>query len=122
MSINEIKNEDKILSNKSKYILCPECKKACRIFIYNYKIDVLDNNIHDLNNIIINDFIKAQIIDETKIKCQNCKKVNKCETNNNIFFMCLNCKQNLCDICKENHDKTHNIIKNIIINYIIVKL
>ena len=48
MSINEIKNEEKKLRNKSKCLLCPECKEPCRILIYNYKINVLDKNADDL--------------------------------------------------------------------------
>ena len=67
MSSNEINYEEKILSNKSKYIICPECKENARILITGYKIGFDDcKNGHKTNNILINDFDKTQIIDVTK--------------------------------------------------------
>ena len=67
MSFNEIKNEAKKLSNKSEYIICPECKENSRITIADYKLGLYDcKNGHKINNILINDFNKTQIIDETK--------------------------------------------------------
>ena len=37
-----------------------------------------------------------------------------------MFFICLDCKQNLCQLCKSVHDKKHNIIdyedKNFVCN------
>ena len=112
MSFNEIKNEEKKLSNKSGYIICPECKENARILIKDYKIGLYDcKNGHKINNILINDFNETQIIDKTKTICQNC---NKAQENNseNIFYICLNCNQILCKSCRLNHDENHNIIKD----------
>ena len=53
----------------------------------------------------------------TSIKCQNCQKVNKSETAFNDFYKCLKCEIYLCPLCKEIHDKSHNII-NMDKNYI----
>ena len=96
---------------KSKYIICPECKESSRILIDNYKIELYNcKNGHKTKDILINDFDKTQNIVETEIICQNCNKVNKSTSYNNIFFICFDCKKNLCQLCKSIHDKTHNII------------
>jgi len=96
---------------KSKYIICPECKECARIIVDNYKIGFYDcKNNHKINNILINNFENSQNINEAKIKCQICNQVNKSSSYQNIFFICLDCKKNLCQICKTTHDKNHNII------------
>jgi len=104
-------NHDEECLKKSKYIICPECKESARIVVENYQIGIYDcKNGHEISNLLINDFEQTQYYDEAKIKCQDCNVVNKSNTYNNIFFLCLNCKKNLCQICKQKHDKTHNII------------
>ena len=96
---------------KSKYIICPECKESARILINDYKIEIFEcKNGHKINNISINDFEKKQKIDDSKIMCNDCNKTNKSNSYENAFFICYNCKQNLCPICKSKHNKTHNII------------
>lgn len=60
------------------------------------------------------DFNNTQKIDLSKITCDKCKDKNKANTFNNGFYICVNCKQNLCPICKYQHEKennAHNIIK-----------
>ena len=109
--INEDSNDGKKSLKKSKYIICPKCKEKARILVNNYQIGIYDcKNGHKINNILINDFEETQNIDEAKIKCQNCNKKNKSYSYNNIFFICLDCKKNLCQICRQIHDKAHNII------------
>jgi hypothetical protein len=104
-------NHDEECLKKSKYIICPECKERARIAVENYQIGIYDCiNDHEISNLLINDFEQTQNYDEAKIKCQDCNVVNKSKTYNNIFYLCLNCKTNLCQICKQKHDKTHNII------------
>ena len=96
---------------KSKYIICPECKENARILINDYKIEIYDcKNGHKINNISIKDFEKIQSIDESKIICNDCNKTNKSNSYENAFYICYNCKQNLCPICKSKHNKQHNII------------
>ena len=48
---------------------------------------------HKVNDILINDFEQTQNINEAKIICQNCNKINKSTSYNNIFFICLDCKK-----------------------------
>ena len=96
---------------KSKYIICPLCKEKARINIDNYKIGLYGcKKGHDKNIVLINNFEQTQTIDEAQIKCQNCNKVNKNTSYQNIFFICFECKKNLCQLCKSKHDNTHNII------------
>ena len=96
---------------KSEYIICPICNESARILIDNYKIGIYGcMNGHKTDNILINKFEQTQNVDEAKIKCQNCKKVDKSTSYNNIFFICFDCKQKLCQLCKSIHDKKHNVI------------
>ena len=95
---------------KSSNIICPECKTNACIKINKYKISINCKNNHNKNNIFLNDFENSQKIDESKIECNSCKK-NKSNSFNKEFFICLNCKNNLCPLCKSTHDRNHNIIK-----------
>ena len=96
---------------KSKYIICPECKESARIDVNNFKFEIFGcKNGHQTNNILINDFEKSQKINESKIICENCNRVNKSTSYNNIFFICFQCKKNLCQLCRSIHNKNHDII------------
>ena len=95
----------------AKNIICPNCKECIRISIHDYKIKLFDcKNKHLTDNIPFNQFESTQMINEKKIICQKCKTSNKNDTYENKFFRCLNCKINLCPLCKASHDKMHNII------------
>lgn len=96
---------------KSNYVICPECYGSAFIdFDENYQIILSCRNKHETKNIQIKDFEKSQIIDQTKIKCQVCKTVNKGSLPNNSFFFCLKCKLNLCHKCKKNHEPDKHVI------------
>ena len=102
------KNENgkEIISNK---IICPECKENILINIKNYKINLYQcKNGHKIENILLNEYENTQKIDLSKIICNECHKSSQ----NNIeeFYICNECKFNLCPLCKFNHDKNHNII------------
>jgi len=77
-------------------------------------------NWHLFENLSFFDINKYQLINESKIICAICKKVNKAITYNNSFFIYTTCKQNICPLCNSSHDKDHNIIgykqKNFICN------
>ena len=107
-------DEDDKAIIKSKQIICPECKEPCRIKLENYKIKLYDCiKGHVKENINLIDFNNTQQIDLSTIKCDKCDEKNKSNTFNNDFFVCLSCKQNLCPICKDKHEKKskeHNII------------
>ena len=106
--IKEIKEKEMI---KSKDIICPECKENVRININEYKIDLLKcKNGHDMKNILLNEFEETQNINLTDIICCICKNNNKSKLYNNIFYKCLTCNNNICQLCKTNHDKNHTII------------
>ena len=55
---------------------------------------------NDNRKIIVSKPHSYQNIVETEIICQNCNKVNKSTSYNNIFFICFDCKKNLCRIQK----------------------
>jgi len=99
---------------KSNYVICPECYGSAFIdFDENYQIIFSCLNKHESKNIQLKDFEKSQLIDQTKIKCQVCKIINKSTSPHNSFFFCLNCKLNLCQKCK----KAHEPEKHVIIDY-----
>ena len=77
MSKNEIIGERKT-NKESKFIICPKCKENSRIIINNYKFNFNGcKNGHIINNILINDFKTTQVINERKIFCKICNKINK---------------------------------------------
>jgi len=104
---------------KSKDIICPKCKEPCRIKTENYKIKLFEYiNGHITEDIKFIDFDNTQKINESEIICNNCKFKNKGNCPADEFYRCLNCKLNLCLLCKPNHDPRHNIIKYDHMNYI----
>ena len=103
----------------SKDIICPECKEICQYEIKDDKIKLYDcKNGHILENIKLNEFEAFQAIDISQIKCDKCKHRNKSNTFNNEFYLCYECKMDLCPLCKSIHDKTHSIINYDNKNYI----
>jgi len=115
--INPSKPEQNLI--KSKDIICPKCYEPCRIKIENYRFKLYDCvNNHIIDNIKINDFQNTQMINMKDIICEIHKDKNMANSYKNKFYKCLTCKRNICLLCKENHDKTHNIIKYELKNYI----
>ena len=97
---------------KSSFIICPTCNEHARFEINNYKIKIYNcKNGHVIDNILLTDFEKTQLIDESKIVCDNCKIKNKFDSYNKEMYICNICKMNLCPLCKQKHDKKHKIIK-----------
>ena len=103
---------------KSTQAICPECGEIALISFKNYKISIECKNNHTKENIVLDEFEKTQKIDESKIICQECKKMNKSMSFNKEFYICLICKKSLCPLCKSNHNKNHNTIKYDQQNYI----
>ena len=105
------KNLENANLKRSKNIICPQCKENINFNLKDYKINFFDcNNRHKIENIILNEFEKTQLIDESKIICEICKRNDKSQTYNNQFNFCLECEKNICPLCKSSHDKSHNII------------
>jgi len=104
----EIKGKDIV---KSKNIICPECKENIKMDIIDYKVNIYEcKNGHKIQNILLNEFEETQNIDRNNIICNICKKNNKSLSYNNQFYKCLICGNNICPLCKSNHDNTHKII------------
>ena len=129
LSFNEVvKNSDKERKKinlsvkekmvKSKEIICPKCTEDIRIKINEYKVTLFDCIFGHTINTNLSEFQNSQYIDESEIKCNNCSKYNKFNTNNNEFYKCNVCKINLCPLCKSNHDESHKIINYELKNYI----
>ena len=110
----EVKDEEKEKEKiKSKDIICAYCKENIRMNINKYKINLLKcSNGHNMENILLDEFEETQNINLEEIICNICKNYNKSISFNNIFYKCLTCNNNICPLCKPNHDKNH-----IIINY-----
>ena len=103
----------------SKDIICPTCKEPCRITFENFKIKLYECvNGHEIPDIKLIDFPDTQKINESLIICDKCQIKNKGNCPTNEFFRCLNCKQNLCLMCRPNHNLNHNIIQYDQKNYI----
>ena len=104
---------------KSNDIICPTCKEICKYEIKNYRVKLYDcKNGHIMENIKFNEFENKQGIDISQIVCDKCKNNSKSNTFNNEFYICYECKMNLCPLCKSIHDKSHSIINYDNKNYI----
>ena len=97
------------ITRKANEILCPECYKNVFIKVDKYKIKVKCINKHN-KTLLIEEFEDSQIIDLSKIICNDCKIKNMGNTHNNIFYKCLNCKISLCPLCFSKHNKEHKKI------------
>ena len=97
---------------KSKYILCLKCNEPIRIEIKDFKIKLFGcKNGHTIDNLPFIELNKFQLVDESKIICEECKNISKAKTYDNVFFICNTCNKNICPLCKSSHDKKHNIIE-----------
>ena len=112
---SDIKNEKSF--KKSKYIICPKCQKNSIIKFENYKIilEECDNN-HITSNIFFEDFEKTQLINQSKIECENCN-IPRSYILANDFYKCFTCNQNICQKCKKEHHINHSIFNYDLINY-----
>ena len=118
VDINESITSNNQSTIKSKEIICPKCKENCLISFENYQIHLYYcKNGHEMYNIPFEDFNNSQNINENEIKCNNCNNT-KYQSYKKQFYKCLNCNINLCPLCNQKHDKTHEIIDYNNINYI----
>ena len=110
-----------IVSNNNKKIssdfpICLKCKESVIFELKDYKINLLGcKNNHNINNIFINEY--NNYIDLSQIECNNCKK-KKYDIYNNEMYICIGCNILLCPLCKNIHNKEHNIINYDLKNYI----
>jgi len=113
---NESRSES---SYKSKDVSCPKCGETCLLKIDNFRIKLYNcKNGHSSDYILLEDYEKIQKVEELNIKCEICNENNRSNTYNNEFYECINCKKNICPLCKTNHDTTHKIINYNKKNYV----
>ena len=107
---------------KSEDIICPKCKEPCLIGLDNYRIKLYDCiNGHITKDIKITEFDNTQKVNLSQIVCDKCKIKNKGNCPKDDFYKCVTCKQNLCLLCKPNHNSKHNVIRYDQKNYICLK-
>ena len=119
-SIYDLNKEKSII--KSNDIICPKCHEKAKINIKDYIINIFGcKNNHIINNLSLDNYENSQMIEISNIICGKCKinKINKNnDINEDIFYYCIDCKINLCDACKIDHEKNHKIIDYDNIDYI----
>ena len=95
--------------NYSKDIICPTCGESSIVTFSVYKLNLTScDNGHELRNILFENFKNSQKINEGQIKCNKCgnKKEN---TFDQKFYVCHDCKINLCPLCETKHNRSHKI-------------
>jgi len=107
----EKENDENSVKERPKEIICPKCKESSCIELKNFKISFIQcKNEHKISNISISEFNKCQGVNLSKIICSKCKERNKGDMTNHLFFFCLTCHQNICPMCKINHNIEHKVI------------
>ena len=112
MAIAIVDSEDKDNDSyiKSEQIICPECKEKIIIKINDYLISLYGcSKGHNFKNLFLDQYEKTQKVNLSQLICFNHKEKNKGNTYKNLLYRCISCEKNFCSICKDNHDKTHNI-------------
>jgi len=95
---------------KSTVPICPECSQTTKLDILdNYNINLSECRNKHSKNLLIDEYEKTQYIDLNKIICSYCK-TNQKKVYKNQMYICCTCKNILCPLCKDNHDKTHAIM------------
>ena len=106
---------------RSNFIICPQCKESIIVSVKDYKVSLFQcKNGHKIDNISLSKFYDTQNEDISKIFCDVCKK-SKASVFENKMFICTKCKCNLCIMCVQTHDRTHNLINYEQKNYICEK-
>ena len=107
---------------KSKDIICPECKENIFIELNDYRINLYEcKNNHIRNNIPLEEYENTQMIDLSRIQCDNCKENSLDYTCINEFYICNSCNMKLCSSCEIKHDSSHKVINYNHKNYICKK-
>ena len=106
LSILTTKNETEFI--KPKHFLCPKCFGEAFLKLKDFKIYLKCENGHIINNLSIDEFMKSQEIDPSKILCDCCKKENLENCGKEKFKRCVECKKNFCDECTKLHRKEKN--------------
>ena len=106
---NNQNNDSQDIIIKSNVIICPQCKEYASLSIDNYHLTISNCKNGHIKNINIEDFAENQKINISQIICEQCKNKNMGNAEGHLFFRCIDCKKNLCIICKSRHNPNHNI-------------
>ena len=100
----------KIKKPKTKEVICPTCKENIFLSIKDYRLNLYDCiNRHNTNNISLIEYEKTQEINSSN-NCDICKDKDKNNANiNKRYFKCIECKNKICQFCKEQHDNSHHL-------------
>ena len=109
---NNQNNNSQDIIIKSNVIICPQCKEYASLSIDNYHLTISNCKNGHIKNINIEDFAETQKINISQIICEQCKNKNMGNAIGHLFFRCIECKKNLCILCKSAHNPNH-----IIFNY-----
>ena len=114
--VNNLKNEPKSSLIKSNHIICPKCGETAKFEIIDYQIVLqCTKGCPNIEPLSFQDYENTQKIDISKILCQKCKRSNKADSYNNIFYRCIHCKMNLCIHCQNKHQSENS--DHTLINY-----
>ena len=105
-------NDNQKVIVESKEIICPKCFEQYRIKIEDYNIILFDCKNNHITYMSLDKFKESQKIDLSQIKCHFCNNKSMGNSFDYTFYYCLNCKKNICVLCKTKHKENH-----IIINY-----
>ena len=105
---------------KSAFPICPKCGESLKFELEDYKIKCSGcRNGHTIS-MLLNKYEEYQKIDISTILCDNCG-ANKYKTYNNEMYVCNSCKMNQCPLCKNMHNRYHNLLDYDLKNYICPK-
>ena len=113
--LNQINNNTSIM--QSSVVICPKCGEVANLYFEDFKINIECRAGHKTKNMFFNEFERTQLIDISKIICENCRIKNKHESFEKKFYRCNYCKKNLCPLCRAKHDKSHLTIDYELKNY-----
>ena len=82
-SDNQEQNNSKV---KASQIICPKCGEIALINFKDYKITTICKKNHKIEKILLKDFEETQMIDESKIICEECVEKNKSNSYHKHFF------------------------------------
>ena len=106
------RNSESIIT--SNQIICPVCGEAAQMKLKYKKFEIYECKYkHKIDELTFDEFEKTQLIDTSKIICQECKSNNKYDAYKHQFYYCFNCNTHLCPLCKYSHnkDKNHKIVE-----------
>ena len=117
---------DKIIYTELDSYSCTKCSSNIKIIYFDEKelkitFECLNEDIknnHQIQTLPINEYLQKMIKNTYLFdKCSICNKTQKSMKNEPIFKYCINCKEIICNQCKEKHiNKNNNKENHFLIN------